>query len=69
MTDFGAEQFGQFFVFIPFTDVAREWVDQNVDLTGQEFMGGSFAVPTGRLEATLSLMEEVGFTVTRREEP
>ena len=65
MTDFGAEQFGEFYVFVPLTDTARQWTEAHVDLTGQEFMGGSFAVPTGRLEATLSLMEEAGLTVAR----
>jgi hypothetical protein len=63
--DFGAEQFGEFYVFIPLTDAARDWVAQNVDLSGLDFLCGSFAVETKRLEEVVALIERAGLVVVR----
>jgi len=38
------ENHGSVFMFVPMTQEAREWVDENVGLESWQWLGGGFAV-------------------------
>ena len=65
MADFSAVRFDSWWVITPLTDAAREWVTQNVDLTGLDFLCGSFAVEVRRLMEIVELIEKAGLVVVR----
>lgn len=55
---------GSVVMIAPRTAAAREWVEENVQLEGWQWMGGAFACEPRCVDGLVAGMEDAGLTVS-----
>ncbi len=63
MVDVSVRDEGYVVIVTPQTDAAKAWVEENVETSGWQWLGGGFAVEPRMLDNLLAGMEEDGLEI------
>lgn len=63
MTDFKLHNHGSVVMIEPVSHEAKDWVRENLDLEGWQWMGNAFAVEPRMVDNLVAGIEEAGLTV------